>query len=40
LSRRINPVNLWQAPLLYLADHPGNKTWDSVGALLSKLRAN
>jgi hypothetical protein len=28
---------LWQTPTMYLKDHPRNKTWDSVGALLSKL---
>jgi hypothetical protein len=28
---------LWQTPLLYLEDHPRNKTWDSVAALLTKL---
>jgi hypothetical protein len=28
---------LWQTPLLYLKDHPRNKTWDSPAALLTKL---
>jgi len=29
---------LWQTPLLFLGNHPRNKTWDSVSALLSKLQ--
>ena len=31
---------IWQTPLLFLDEHPRNKTWTSVGALLSKLRMN